>query len=121
MLANKKSSSFELLFFSYEALPNFLISRIRPKIRIAGNAVAKSNPVFRSPPTASAIVPTMEGPMAAPRSPAKARKANIAVPPFGHFCAEMLIVPGHMIPTAKPQSAQPTRPRIEIGESAAKR
>ena len=32
----------------------------------------------------------------------------------------MLIVPGHIMPTAKPQSAQPTRPRIGIGDKDVK-
>ena len=86
-----------------------------------GKAVAKSKPVFRSPPTASAIPPTIAGLTVAPRSPAKAQKANIAVPPFGHFCYEMQIVPGHIIPAAKPQSAQLIRPIIETGDSDANR
>ena len=88
---------------------------------IAGKTVAKSNPVFKLPPTVSAIPPTIAGLTVAHRSPANARKANIAVPPFGHFCEEMLIVPGHMIPTANPQSAQPTRPIIGIGDREASR
>lgn len=83
---------------------------------IIGNKVAKNKPVFKLPHTASAIAPTIVGLTVAPKSPAKAKKANIAVPPFGHFCAEMLIVPGHIIPTDKPQSAQPIRPIIGRGE-----
>ena len=79
-----------------------------------GNKVAKSKPVLRLPPTASAIPPTIAGLTVAPKSPANARKANIAVPPFGHFCEEMQIVPGHIIPTDNPQSAQLTRPIMEI-------
>ena len=86
-----------------------------------GNAVAKSNPVFRFPPVASAIPPTIAGLTIAPRSPAKARNANIAVPPLGHFCDEILIVPGHIIPTDSPHSAHPISPMIEIDESDAKR
>ena len=86
-----------------------------------GNKVAKSKLVFKLPPTASAIPPTIVGPTAAPRSPANAKKANIAVPPLGHFCEEILIVPGHIIPTDNPQRAQPIRPIIEIGDRAANR
>ena len=89
-----------------------------PKIMMIGNAIANSKPVFRSPPVASAIAPTMVGLIVAPKSPANAKNANIAVPPLGHFCEEMLIVPGHMIPTASPQSAQPISPKIEIGDRA---
>ena len=81
-----------------------------------GNIVVKSNPVFKFPPTASAIPPTITGLTVAPKSPASAKKANIAVPPFGHFCEERLIVPGHIIPTDNPQRAQPIRPRIGIGD-----
>ena len=101
--------------------PNFFTSRINPRIMTMGNRVANSNPVFRLPPTASAIPPTMAGLTVAPKSPAKARNANIAVPPLGHFCEEILIVPGHIIPTDNPQSAQPTRAIIEMGDSAANR
>ena len=35
---------------------------------------------------------------------------NMAVPPMGNFCEEMLMVPGHIIPTEKPQIMQPTSP-----------
>ena len=55
----------------------------------------------------------------APKSPARAKNANIAVPPLGHFCEDMLIDPGHIIPTAKPQSAQPASPRIGNPDSEA--
>lgn len=51
--------------------------------------------------------PTIAGLTVAPKSPAKAKKANIAVPPLRHFCAEILIIPGHIIPTEAPLSAQP--------------
>ena len=57
----------------------------------------------------SATLPTMAGPMLPPRSPAIAKSANIAVPPVGNALEEMLIVPGHMIPTENPQIAQPNR------------
>ena len=102
-------------------LPNFLTSRISPKIKPMGNTVAKSKPVFRLPPTVSAIQPTMAGLTVAPKSPAKAKKANIAVPPLGHFCEEILMVPGHIIPTDNPQKAQPIRPMPEIGDRDANR
>ena len=75
------------------------MSIIRPIIISVGKAVAKSKPTFKFPHTESAIPPTIAGLTIAPKSPAKARKANIAVPPFGHFCEEMLIVPGQIIST----------------------
>ena len=54
--------------------------------------------------------PTIAGRMLPPRSPAMASSANMAVPPVGNFCEEMLMVPGHIIPTEKPQIMQPTSP-----------
>ena len=54
--------------------------------------------------------PTIAGPMLPPRSPAMASSANMAVPPMGNFCEEMLMVPGYIIPTEKPQIMQPTSP-----------
>ena len=77
-----------------------------------GNIVAANNPFFRFSLVASATFPTKTGPAVAPRSPANAKKANIAVPPAGHFREERLIVPGHIIPTARPQSAHPLNPSI---------
>ena len=78
----------------------------------AGNIVAASKPFFKFSPVASATFPTRTGPAVAPRSPANAIKANMAVPPDGHFLEERLIVPGHMIPTARPQRAHPHKPSI---------
>ena len=75
-----------------------------------GNIVAASNPILRFSPVSAATLPTVTGPAVAPRSPAKARKANIAVPPPEHLREERLIVPGHIIPTASPQRAQPIKP-----------
>ena len=70
--------------------------------RRTGKTVATSNPVFRLPPANSEMLPTIVGLTVAPRSPANAKNANIAVPPLGHFREEILIEPGHIIPTAKP-------------------
>lgn len=77
-----------------------------------GNIVATNNPILRFPPASSERLPTIAGLIIAPKSPANAKKANIAVPPFGHRCEEILIEPGHIMPTADPQSAQPISPRI---------
>lgn len=77
-----------------------------------GKIVAASNPVFRLPPAVSERLPTIAGLTAAPKSPAKAKNANIAVPPLGHFCEDRLMEPGHIMPTDKPQSAQPASPSI---------
>ena len=86
-----------------------------------GKAVATSSPVFRLPPTILEIPPTIAGLTVAPKSPAKAKNANIAVPPLGHFCDEILMVPGHIIPTETPQSAQPANPIMGIEDKEAVR
>ena len=98
---------------------NLLLRIINPSVKIIGNTVAISNPVLRLPPAISENLPTMVGLTVAPKSPAKAKKANMAVPPLGHFCDEILIVPGHMIPTASPQSAQPAKPSIDDADNDA--
>ena len=54
--------------------------------------------------------PTIAGPILPPRSPAMASSANMAVPPRGNLCEEILMVPGHMMPTEKPHAIQPTSP-----------
>ena len=56
-----------------------------------------------------------------PKSPAMARRENIAVPPFGNVFEEILIVPGHIIPTEKPHTIQPTSPMIELDDRAERR
>ena len=85
-----------------------------PTISISGNAVAANNPTLRFPPNILEIFPTIAGLIVAPQSPARAKNANIAVPPLGHFCDEILIVPGHIIPTESPQRAQPANPIIGV-------
>ena len=82
-----------------------------PVTSIAGKTVAARSPVFKLPPATSEILPTMVGLTAAPKSPARAKNANIAVPPLGKFCDDMHMEPGHIIPTANPQNAQPASPR----------
>ena len=86
---------------------------------MSGNTDAASNPIFRLPPASPEMLPTAVGLTVAPKSPANAKKANMAVPPFGHAWDERLIVPGHIIPTPKPQSAHPIRPRNGNGEREA--
>jgi len=43
----------------------------------------------------------------------------MAVPPLGHFCDEILIVPAHIIPTPNPQKAHPVNPNIEESDNDA--
>ncbi len=89
------------------------------KIKISGNTAAASSPVLRLPPLILETLPTIAGLTVAPKSPAKAKNANMAVPPLGHFLEEMLIDPGHIIPTEIPQSAQPASPIIGKEDSDA--
>ena len=102
-----------------DILLNFRCRKINPNISKSGNAVAANSPAFRLPPAILEIPPTREGLTVAPKSPAKAKNANIAVPPLGHFCDEILMVPGHIIPTETPQSAQPAKPIIGIADKDA--
>lgn len=48
-------------------------------------------------------------PECAPRSPAIASRANMAVPPLGSRPEHMLMVPGHIMPTENPHTIQPIR------------
>ena len=84
-----------------------------------GKTVAINNPALRLLPAISENLPTIAGLTVAPKSPAKAKKANIAVPPLGHFWDDILIVPGHIIPTANPQRAHPANPNIEEADKDA--
>ena len=73
--------------------------------------MAVAIPSFRLSSILADEKPTSDGPSIQPKSPARARKANIAVPPPLRIDADILKVPGHIIPTDKPQSAQPKNPK----------
>ena len=62
--------------------------------------------------------PTADGPAAHPRSPAKERKANMAVLAPGHLNVARLKTPGHIIPTENPQSPHPISDTNGLGASA---
>ncbi len=89
--------------------------------RTIGKPIPARTPTWRFSPARWDTFPTMAGPVAPPRSPAKARNANIAVPPLGRILDEILIEPGHIIPTEKPQTAHPTSPSIGTFASPATR
>ena len=89
------------------------------KIKIIGKNVVTSNPIFKLPPAKSENIPTIDGPIEPPKSPANAKNANIAVPPVGHFCAEILRVPGHIMPTESPHNAHAINPKIATGAKEA--
>ena len=56
--------------------------------------------------------PTVVGPREQPTSPARASRANMAVPPVRIFALAILKEPGQRMPTDKPQSPQPMSPSI---------
>lgn len=68
-------------------------------------------PILRLLPQALETNPARVGPPEQPRSPARASKANMAVPPRGIMEEALLKVPGQRIPTEKPHSPHPIRPR----------
>ena len=65
--------------------------------------------MFKLPSNMEDTKPVKVGPAEQPKSPAKARYANITVPPFGKYSAAMENTPGHKIPEDKPQRAQNKR------------
>lgn len=86
-----------------------------------GKRIPLRIPIFRLSPAMPETKPTSEGPLLHPRSPARARKANIAVPPEGIFLEARLKAPGHMTPTESPHSAHPIRLSSGAGDKAVKR
>ena len=85
-------------------------------ISITGNTMPAIRAVFRSASAAPITAPTREGPEVHPISPDKARRANIAVPPFGKLADATLSTPGQRIPTEIPQRAHPIRETRGQGE-----
>lgn len=93
--------------------------------RITGKNTEKPSPVFipddSSAPLAVTkiqIIPAMKGPDAQPRSPARAIRLYIAVPPDLYFAAASENVPGHMTATDNQHSAQAESDRAGTSEKA---
>ena len=61
-----------------------------PTDRIKGKTEAAKSPALICPLKAAATALTTDGPAEQPRSPATAKKANIAVVPFGQNLAQRL-------------------------------
>ena len=97
------------------------LQQIKPIKRRIGNSTADKRPVLRLSFNERDTNPTVAGPREQTVSPAKARRANIAVPPFGHFSEAKLYVPGHIAPTENPHIPQPSSDTIAIGDNEAKR
>ena len=64
------------------------------------------------------MYPATEGPLVQPMSPPRARKENMALPPFLMPAAASEYVPGHISPTENPQSAMPNSDSTAEGENA---
>ena len=92
-----------------------------PMISRTGNTIAAKSPAFRFSENAPDTTPTTPGPEEHPRSPASARSANNAVPPFGQDAAAILKVPGQNTPTENPQSPHPSSASTGFGDNAASR
>ena len=82
-----------------------------------GKKIAAKVPNFKLLFAADETIPTRVGPALQPTSPARANNANINVPPFLIPAADILNVPGHIIPTEKPQIAQPIKLSIGHGDN----
>lgn len=87
----------------------YLLRRKIPQRRSTGKIIAARIPALRLPPAALETSPARVGPPPHPRSPARASRANIAVPPPRIVADALLNVPGHIIPTENPHTAQPIR------------
>ena len=111
----------DITVFALKAVSrNYSCKRLNIHIDITstiGKIQAANIPAFRLLFAVCVIYPIMYGPIEPPISPAIASSANIDVPPRGIFTEVMLIVPGHIMPTEKPQSMQPIRPRAGLAPS----
>ena len=74
-----------------------------------GKIIPAKIPIFRLSSKTPDTIPTKVGPPEQPISPPNASNANMAVPPLGKTADALLKVPGHMIPTESPQTAQAIR------------
>ena len=101
------------IYFSFLRMP---FSTRREIINTNGKMHPASIPFFKSLFAFWVILPTSAGPNAPPKSPAVARNANMAVPPPGSRLEQMLMEPGHIIPTENPHIMQPISPRRGLSE-----
>ena len=89
------------------------------KIPVIYKQIPANTPTCKLFPAFWEMTPIRLGPMEPPKSPASAKNANIAVPPYGIVFAARLKEPGQSIPTEKPQIAHPKRPIIGLSDKAA--
>ena len=86
-----------------------------------GNTDAANRPLWILFSAEPVQRPTMDGPTVPPTSPARAKSAKSAVPPWGILADVRLIEPGHIIATARPLNIQPIKEISGIGDNDANR
>ena len=105
-------------FYAIFLVFNFFITN-KAIIRSTGKITAAKTPRLISSFKISVATPTIVGPNEQPKSPARARKANIAVPPLGKVSEARENAPGHITPTEKPHIAQPNNENAGFPEKDA--
>src|SRR5699024_180890 len=95
--------------------------RKSPSSSRMGEQMANRIPIFKLDWKASEMFPTKAGPVAQPKSPARAKRANMAVPPRGIRLEARLKVPGHIMPTEKPHRLHATSASTGLGDRDASR
>ena len=103
---SRNAKCFSYFYFLFLAI---LLQKMIPASSNTGKRMAAKIPAFRFSPSIPDTIPTTVGPPEQPTSPPRANRANKAVPPFGKAAAALLKVPGHMMPTERPQRAQEIR------------
>ena len=104
-----------IYYFSFTL---FFCDNTSPANNKTGKRIATPIPTRRLLENALETNPTSVGPPEQPKSPANARSANNTVPPLRKDADALLNVPGHIIPTEKPQIAQPASSTAGIGTNA---
>ena len=119
-IENKKSLCTKVVLY-YFSFMLFFPNRITAITRTIGKMHPTPIPAFILSPVIWLMRPTSPGPIAPPKSPAMARSANISVPPAGNLFEEMEMVPGHIMPTEKPQNIHPSNPSSGSDEREVRR
>ena len=81
-----------------------------------GKIMEQRMPYCKSPPKTEAIKPATEGPEEQPRSPERASRANMVVPPNFTLSVARENVPGQKMPTENPQMMHPIKAITGSGE-----
>ena len=109
-ITNKKGTKQFYLHHAFSFLHKYI-----PKSNKIGKIVPTKIPIRILSLSLPETKPTRVGPAVQPRSPPRARSAKSAVPPLLIEAEALLKLPGHIIPTERPQSAHPIRPTTLFG------